>query len=202
MKNRLIVICAMASAAAQYGHAQVPPPPVPANIQAPAGHVPYLQAEASGTQNQVCVAAASGYSWKFIGPQATLFLNIKMFQNTIKQQITTHYLSPNPDENGVARATWQSSTDTSAVWAKSIASSTDPNYVAPGAIPWLLLEVTGRTSGLTGGGLLVDTSYIQRVNTAGGVPEPRGCNNPSDIGAIQLVPYTTTYIFYKPAGRN
>jgi len=72
------------------------------------------------------------------GPQATLF-------NEHGQQVITHFLSPNPDEAGTARATWQHSRDTSAVWARAIASSSDPAFVAPGAIPWLLLELVEAT---------------------------------------------------------
>ena len=41
------------------------------------------------------------------------------------------------------RATWQDSRNTSAVWAKAIESSSEPDFVEPGAIPWLLLEVVG-----------------------------------------------------------
>ena len=49
------------------------------------------------------------------------------------------------------RATWQDSRDTSAVWAKAIQTSSDPNFVKPGAIPWLLLEVVGLEHGPTWG---------------------------------------------------
>ena len=67
-----------------------------------------------------------------------------------------------------AEGTWQSSIDTSAVWAKKIGESVDPKYVAPNSIPWFLLEVVGSKPGPTGGSILSRTSYIQRINTAGG----------------------------------
>ena len=97
---------------------------------------PYLMARAEGTQNYVCVPTSSGHTWTFFGPQATLF-------GDGDQQVTTHFLSPNPAEGGTPRATWQHSGDTSTVWAAAIANSTDSSFVAPGAIPWLLLRVVG-----------------------------------------------------------
>jgi len=116
-------------------------------IQVPAGNSAYLLGQAVGTQNYICQVAQSGYFWKFIGPQATLFVSLPVKNSQILPQITTHFLSPNPAEGGLARATWQGSFDSSAVWAKMIASSTDPAYVAPGAIPWFLLQVVGSAVG-------------------------------------------------------
>lgn len=87
--------------------------------------------------------------------------------NDDEKQIITHFLSPNPDENGVPRATWQDSRDTSRVWGATIQSSSDPAFVAPGAVPWLLLEVVGVTPRPTGGHRLTETTYIQRVDTSG-----------------------------------
>ena len=125
-----------------------------------------------------------------VRPQATLF-------DDAGRQTMTHYLSPNPDEGGTARATWQHSRDTSAVWGLASASSTDPAFVAPGAIPWLLVRVTGNERGPSGGAKLVATKYIQRVNTAGGRAPATGCATPGDLGAHALVPYTTDYYFFK-----
>jgi hypothetical protein len=172
-------------------------PPVPPAIQVPAGNTPFLKGEAVGTQNYICLPTSGGAAWTFFGPQATLFARLKFFQIEILQQITTHFLSPNPDENGMPRATWQSSLDTSAVWARAIASSTDPRFVAPGAIPWLLLTVVGSESGPTGGAFLTQTTFIQRVNTSGGIAPATGCTLLTDVGRNALVPYTTDYIFYK-----
>ena len=133
----LIVALAMAAPAAT-GNNDIDPPQVPANLEVPEGNKPYLLGQAIGTQNYMCVQTATGFTWAFFGPQATLF-------NGDDDQITTHFLSPNPVENGAARATWQHSRDTSTVWAATTPArtSTDPNYVAPGAIPWLLLETVG-----------------------------------------------------------
>jgi hypothetical protein len=179
-------------------------PGVPASIQVPEGNVPFLKGAATGTQNYICMPSASsptGYGWTFFGPQATLFLTLKWFNGDIRQQITTHYLSPNPTEGGTPRATWQSSLDTSAVWARAIANSTDPAYVAEGAIPWLLLMVVGKQSGPTGGASLTSATYLHRVNTTGGIAPATGCSQAGNAGATAFVPYTADYIFYR-ARRN
>jgi uncharacterized protein DUF3455 len=171
-------------------------PPTPAEIQVPSGNTAFLKGHAMGTQNYICQVSESGFFWKFIGPQATLFVTLQWGGTEILQQITTHFLSPNPVESGVARATWQSSIDTSAAWAKAIASSTDARYVAPGAIPWLLLQVVGTRLGPSGGSLLTPTTYIQRLNTSGGVMPATGCSDASQVGSTVFVPYSADYYFY------
>ena len=175
-------------------------PPVPPAIQVPAGNVPFLEGNAVGTQNYVCLPSATsttGFAWTLFGPQATLFFTIEIFKHDIRQQIITHFLSPNPDENGMPRPTWQSSFDTSAVWGRALASSLDSNFVAPGAIPWLLLQVVGTGEGPTGGDFLTQTTFIHRVNTTGGMAPATGCSQSSNIGVTALVPYTADYFFYK-----
>lgn len=171
--------------------AQVIPPQVPANIEAPDGNTPFLAGHAYGTQNYLCLLAPGGFAWTFIGPQATLF-------DDGGRQLITHFLSANPDENGTPRATWQQSEDTSAVWALAVANSSDPAYVKPGAIPWLLLRVVGAEEGPTGGAALSGATFIQRVNTNGGVAPPaKSCAQAVDIGRKALVPYTADYVFYR-----
>jgi hypothetical protein len=175
----------------------VPVPPVPAAIQVPAGNIAYLKGHAVGTQNYICQPSESGFAWKFLAPQATLFYTFQWGSTTVAQQITTHYLSPNPGEGGTARPTWQSSLDTSAIWARAVASSNDPAYVAAGAIPWLLLQIVGAQMGPTGGYLLTDTTYIHRLNTTGGIVPSTGCSQATNVGALAFVPYTADYYFYK-----
>jgi len=160
-------------------------PAVPAGLEAPEGNRAYLRYQAYGTQNYICLAA--GQPWTFIGPKAALF-------NHGARQALTHFLSTNPVENGVARATWLHSDDSSAVWAQVIASSSDPNFVLPGAVPWLLLEVVGAQSGPTGGRRISRTTFIQRVNTVGGMPPLGVC---PAAGARAFVPYETDYVFYR-----
>jgi hypothetical protein len=182
---------AVTAAAPQTAAADILPPVVPAKLQAPAGSQPYLVGHAYGTQNYICLPAGkSGAVWTFFGPQATLF-------NDAGEQLTTHFLSPNPAENETPRATWQDSRDTSSIWAAAIASSSDPAFVAPGSIPWLLLEVVGSRYEAASGDRLVPTTVIQRVNTLGGVAPAAGCKLSTDVGKKVLVPYAADYYFYR-----
>jgi hypothetical protein len=166
------------------------PPPVPRNIQVPAGNKVFLEGDAIGTQDYICLPSGSGFAWTFFGPQATLF-------DDHDKQIITHFLSPNPFEGGTPRVTWQDSEDTSTVWAVVIAQSSDPAFVQPGAIPWFLLKVVGAQDGPTGGDKLSKTTFIQRLNTSGGVAPSTGCTLSTDVGKMALVPYTAAYFFYK-----
>ena len=173
--------------------AQSSPPQVPENLQVPAGNELFLGGRAVGTQNYICLLSAKGFAWRFLGPQATVFISAN---GDLQQQITSHYLSLNPAE-GLNRPTWQSSSDSSLVWGRVVQPSTDPEYVAAGAIPWLLLKAAGVAAGPTSGTLLTQTTYIHRVNTAGGIAPAAGCSQASDVGALALVPYTTDYFFYR-----
>src|SRR5262245_56838842 len=126
----------------------VNPPEVPGNLQVSSEFKAFLIGDAYGTQNYVCLPSATapaGFAWTLYGPDATLF-------SSDDQQIVTHFLSPNPAETGTpARAAWQSSRDSSRVWAVMVQSSSDSNYVAPGAIPWFKLEVVGAQYGPNAG---------------------------------------------------
>ena len=175
-----------------YAH-DVTPPPVPANIQVPARSKLFFVGHAVGTQNYVCLPAGTGVKFTLFTPQATLFHD--------REQATTHYFSPNPAEGGTVRATWQHSKDTSTVWGKVADgnSSADPAFVAPDAIPWLLVTVVGAQAGPTGGDKLAGTTFIQRLNTAGGVAPATGCTSLTDVGNKAFVPYTADYFFYKKA---
>ena len=171
---------------------------VPHNIQVPAGHAAFLSAQGRGTQNYMCLPSASGFSWTFLGPQATLFLKLSFVGRENEQQITTHFFSPNPDEGGTPTVTWLHSLDSSAVWGRAVATSTDPAFVAAGAIPWLLVQAVGKEPGLTGSNILGQATFIHRVNTTGGIAPTTPCGS-STIGARTFVPYTADYIFYRAA---
>jgi hypothetical protein len=175
----------------QPAHADdVTPPPVPDNIQVPEGNTAFLEGHAVGTQDYICLPSGSGFAWILFTPQATLF-------DDDDEQVITHFLSPNPDEGNTPRATWQHSQDTSAVWAMATASSSDPAFVRPGAIPWLLLRVVGAQEGPTGGDTLTATTFIQRLNTRRGIAPSTGCTSATDVGKRAFVPYTADYFFYK-----
>ncbi|MBI4908325.1 MAG: DUF3455 domain-containing protein [Acidobacteria bacterium] len=193
MFRTFLSFCVLAVAGMQAQSIQ--PPAIPADLQVPSGHTAFLKAAASGTQNYICLPTADGMAWKFQAPQATLFVSLRWFGGEVRQQVATHFLSQNPVEAETpARATWQASLDTSAAWAVKIKESSDPAFVAAGAIPWFLLQVAGTKRGPSGGEMLAQTSYIQRVNTTGGVTPTAAC---TEAGALQFVPYTADYIFYR-----
>jgi Protein of unknown function (DUF3455) len=173
-----------------HAHRDLVSPQVPPNLEVSAGNKLFLVGHAVGTQQYICLPSGSSFAWTLFGPQATLFKDNS-------KQIITHFLSSNPAENGMPRATWQHSNDTSAVWGMAIASSSDPNFVEPDAIPWLLLEVVGDQRGPTDGARLTRTAFIQRLNTTGGIAPSMGCSVSTDIGMRALVPYTADYFFYK-----
>jgi hypothetical protein len=84
--------------------------------------------------------------------------------------------------------TWQSMTDGSLVTAVKKAESG-----VAGAIPQLLLEVNSH--GGTADGELSKISYIQRLNTKGGLAPSGPCAD----GAEQPVEYGADYVFYMPS---
>lgn len=196
MKNYIITLSiALALALPHAAQAQaVTPPPVPDNIEVPPPNEVFLVGRAHGTQNYECqpVRSLGRVGWVLFTPQATLF-------GDQDEQLTTHFFSPNPLENGIVRATWQDSRDTSVAWGRVIQSSVDPNFVKAGAIPWLLIDVenTGAQAGPTGGTTLSRTTFIQRLNTDGGAAPSAGCDRPTDIGKRAFVPYAADYFFYK-----
>lgn len=182
-------------ASAQIG-TPVTVPPTPQNLTVPSGHVAYLKTSAAGTQNYVCLPGPDGPAWTFQGPQATVFVVFPWFGGEARQQLLTHFLSANPEEDGRSRPTWHHSIDSSTIWGKAAADSSDPVFVKPGAIPWLLVEIVGRQRGPMGGATLERTTFIHRLNTDGGVKPITGCDI-ATYGSIKFVPYTTDYYFYR-----
>ena len=182
----------------------ITPPPTPAPITPPPGNVAFLLGQAEGTQGYICLPSGSGASWTVAAsrPQATLFFTFGDF----KQQILTHFLSPDTNPNGVApkplpfgSPTWQSSLDSSVVWGNKMASippGSDPSCPNTGAIPCLLLQAIGSDPGPTGFGILTKTTYIQRLNTSGGSAPATGCSVSTNVGSQVLVPYAADYYFY------
>lgn len=177
----------------------VTPPPVPTKIQVEDGNEAFLLGRGVGTQNYICQPSSSigKVAWTLFTPQATLF-------SDQGEQLITHFFSPNPEEPilspfgiGIVRVAWQDSRDSSTVWGRLVESSSDSNFVTPGAIPWLLIEKVGTQAGPTGGGALLITTFIQRLNTAGGAAPSTGCDLPTDIGRKAFVPYSADYFFYR-----
>lgn len=166
--------------------------PVPAELKVPDGGVAFARYHATGTQQYVCLPAGSAFVWTLFAPQATLF-------DTDNEQAITHFLSTSPLDAAVSRPAWQDSRDMSMAWGNAVASSRDYHYVAPDAIPWLLLKIVETRPGLMNGvGRLEKASYIQRINTSGGMPPvDNSCDRSSDVGKKALVPYRADYVFYR-----
>jgi hypothetical protein len=189
---------------------QVMPPPTPTLITPQKGNSAFLLGNGVGTQGYVCLPTSKGAStasWTVNGarPEATLFLSF--FGHDF--QIVTHFLSPvqNPNDIGpkpprFGDATWQSSLDSSRVWAQKtnfVAAGTDASCPNAGAIDCLLLQVIGSEEGPTHGRTLTQTTFIQRLNTKGGSAPEEGCSDSNDVGRQTLVPYSADYYFYHEA---
>ena len=171
----------------QPGHArQIRPPAVPLNLQVDLrNNEAFLEGNALGTQNYICLPTDDGFQFMLFTPEATLFDSID------GKQVTTHFISvnPNPSDGGKIRATWQHSKDTSTVWGGSAIPSTDPAFVKPDAIAWILLPMAGVKNGpKPGDNILSVTTYIQRVHTSKGLAPVVGCANLNDVGNKAFVP--------------
>jgi hypothetical protein len=174
---------------------RVTPPYVPGNLRVLAPNKAFLVGHAVGTQNYICLPSGAVFAWTLFTPEATLF-------NDEGKQVITHFFSPNPFESSAIRATWQHSRDTSTFWGVVTDISTDSTFVRPGAVPWLKLAFGGSQDGPTGGDRLTGTTFVQRVNTVGGVAPSTGCGAATDIGRKAFVPYTADYFFYEDASRH
>jgi len=198
----LMLTCAATSV--RHASAQtVTPPTTPIQITPPVGQTAFLVGHAFGTQGYTCLPTSTGAtSWAVNPPrpEATLFsIVIGQLIQTI-----THFTSIN--ENPIDKlppslsgnATWQGF-DTSRVWAKAtgmLPAGSDPaSCPNSGAIPCLLLESIGNQKGPSGGRLLANTTFVQRLNTNGGAAPSTACT----VGQTQLVPYTADYYFYHKA---
>src|SRR3954447_10631174 len=169
------------------------------------GNSEFLATHAVGTQGYVCLPSGSGgASWTVNNarPEATLFTNV--FGAAF--QIITHFLSPveNPNDVGpkpprFGDATWQSSLDSSKVWAQkksAISAGSDASCPNAGAIDCLLLQTIGSEPGPAGGKSLTQTTFIQRLNTNGGSAPAAGCSVFAEVGKQALVPYSADYFFF------
>jgi hypothetical protein len=115
----------------------------------------------------------NGATWDFVAPNASLFAEENYFG-----EIGNHYVGP----------TWESKSGSKVVGRRVTGTGCTPDTTA---IPWLLLErVTS-----SGAGIFSKVTFIQRVNTTGGMaPTTQG----SFVGEINEVAYTAEYYFYRP----
>ena len=144
------------------------PSPLCDSVQVPEGNQLAFRVYAMGVQ----VYKWNGTSWAFVEPRATLFAD-----NHYHGEVGTHYVGP----------TWESNSGSKVVAARVPGTGCTPDSTA---IPWLLLQKVSTE----GPGIFDSVTYIQRVNTAGGVP-------PSVPGSVvgdeSEVPYTAEYYFYR-----
>ena len=168
----LITVAGLVSAsipAARAGNAiQSPdlPSPLCDGIEVPAGNKFAFRLYAVGVQ----VYRWNGTSWGFVEPVATLFADA-----SYNVKVGTHYAGP----------TWEGLNGSKVVAAKEADCTPDAT-----AIPWLLLEKVSTD----GAGIFSVVTYIQRVNTKGGLaPTAPG----TSTGAIAQIPYATEYLFYR-----
>src|SRR5579864_2646544 len=195
------LVLASALSTVPFAGAQVTPPTTPDTIAVQAGNHAFLVGHAFGSQGYTCLPTATGgTAWSPTArPEATLFSDLFGQQF----QIITHFqsinLNPKP---GVqvplsGNATWQSSLDSSRVWAVKVngidAGSDAESCPNSGSIQCLLLQSVGNAKGPTGGNLLATATFIQRLNTRGGAVPTTACT----AGQTQLVPYTADYYFFR-----
>jgi hypothetical protein len=140
----LVLACVLGSVTNAVAQ-KITSPATPALITPPAGNSAFLLGHAVGTQGYVCLPKGTGASWTVNNarPEATLFTSFygQDFQ------IITHFLSPDTNPNEFASnpvpfgsATWQSSFDSSKVWAAVLNANVfpaggDPSCPNAGSIP-------------------------------------------------------------------
>ena len=176
-------------------------PAVPDAIKVEDGNNAFLIGHALGSQGYVCLPASTGgTSWTVNNPrpEATLFVNL--FGQLV--QVITHFASVNTNPVDPTKpvplggnATWQSSFDSSKVWAVAtgtVVAGTDASCPNSGSIPCLRLQSVGNQEGPNGGQILAKTTFVQRLNTRGGAAPTSICT----VGQAQLVPYTADYVFF------
>lgn len=100
--------------------------------------------------------------------------------NEAGKPIVRHYAGP----------TWESLEDGSQVAASKLEAFTEDSS----AIPALLLKASSHH----GAGRMAEVSFIQRLETTGGLAPRAGCDA-EHAGAESRVPYTASYYFYRAA---
>jgi hypothetical protein len=145
--------------------------PIPAALQVPDGNRLAFAFKGVGAQIYACQASADGttQSWVFQAPDADLI-------GPGGRIVGSHYKGP----------TWEALDGSTVVGTKLAGVTVDAT-----AIPWLLLQGTSHT----GTGLMSGVTYIQRLNTTGGLAPTSGCDA-GHVGAVANVDYTAIYAFY------
>jgi hypothetical protein len=160
--------------AAQAGQAA---PSVPGEIAVTGDHKPYLIAHAEGVQIYGCYSVADGYAWRLLVPRATLTADNG-------KPLGSHYAGP----------TWEARDGSKVVGVRETGVSVDPT-----AVDWLRLRADSTTAGAAGE-RLTPTTYIQRINTVGGLPPAAGDCDADTIAEQREIPYSADYVFFKATG--
>ncbi|MFG2970948.1 DUF3455 domain-containing protein [Streptomyces sp. NPDC048288] len=148
--------------------ARLPAVHAPAALAVPDGNKLTGVYSAHGVQTYTCADGA----WKLLEPAATLSDK----RDRAHRPVALHSRGP----------VWVSTVDGSAVNASAVANS-----AKDGAVPELLLKATATR----GAGTFEGVTYIQRLDTEGGVAPAAACTGTDQIS----VPYSATYAFYKAA---
>ena len=146
---------------------------LPAAVQVPAGNKVFWETTGVGDITYECRAKANmagQFEWVFVGPDAAL-------NDASGKQVGKYYGPP---------ATW-AGMDGVKVTATQLA-------VSPGGAGNIPLQLV-KANPASGNGSLTGTTYIQRVNTQGGVAPASACEG-SNTGAKQIVKYQAGYIFW------
>lgn len=162
----------MASATAA---AQIAPPQVPENLKVPATEVVLLKALGKGKQIYACSAKPGDegqFVWVLDRPQAELI-------DENGAVVGKHYKGP----------VWEAA-DGSKVGGQAQQRANAPHA---NAVPWLLLKAASHD----GAGTFARVTYIQRVDTEGGMAPAAGCDK-SNLGVEASADYQATYFFYVP----
>ena len=162
----------------QVAHAEPAPPTLPPGaekIAPPPGNQVFLVGHVP-TGAGVQIYKCDGKAWTFVAPRADL-----VGDDNNKLVIVKHSAGP----------LW-TATDGSSVKGTVLQKAT----VDQSAVPWLLLSATNQN---TGGDRLANTTFIQRVNTVGGLAPTDRCNGATS-GTVKEVPYTADYFFWKATG--
>jgi hypothetical protein len=174
--NRLLLAGIVAALAALSLVAQValagPPSPtgVPDQIQPDVGsNKVFLIGHGVGVQIYTC----NGSVWSSAVPRADLF-------DDNGKLIIKHFAGPS----------WQAADGSKAVG--TVVDKVTPDL---SAIPWVLLSA--KTTPGADGDRLVDTSFIQRLDTVGGLQPPAADCNAATAGTVVESPYTAEYVFWK-----
>ncbi len=188
MRNRirvLAVVCfglsLFAVAGGVDGGVELPFPTVPPAIGAATTQRVAFKYFAKGTQNYRCGQQPDGgYGWSFVAPEANLYAGA----DERAPAAGTHFAGPS----------WKSGKDGS-TFVGDGANAQRANAPDPAAaIPWLLVPKKSSE----GAGSMATVSFVQRVNTAGGVAPAATTCTATSTTTVQKVPYTATYYFYTP----